>query len=341
VVSRISLQAGEATTVWTRTVGPVPPGTSFRVTPTGALTVIPVSEWQSGALVELYVEASRPGVAVVQRRSSTEGRLGRLVTEDVLTVDVLPPMRKRSARPIAAPLNASNILFFGAHPDDEILAAPLLGEGCAALGRPCTLVSATKGEAGECLRREGCLPSLAEVRSAELDASARLLGMTLSLGSMPDGSDADPERVLENWSAVAAGREQLIEAAIHEIVSSNADVVITFNPAHGSTGHPDHKAVGQLVLAAAGRLGERAPAVYFLETLATISDDGMDVTLERSPFASIVFDATQPLSWRRNARWDMMIFAAQLHRSQFPPALITSLALQPTEKRVVWLSGPY
>lgn len=246
--------------------------------------------------------------------------------------------RERPARPLAAPLGAGGIVFFGAHPDDELLAAPLLGEACATLRLPCTLLIATRGEKGACHRSDGCLPSLADVRFEELRASAQLLRMNLVAGSLPDGPAGDPQGVLEQWSRTAGGRQALINAAADEIVRSGADVLITFAPSHGSTGHPDHRAVAQLALEAVETLAGSKPRVFFIETLVELDSGGSGVVLRASDAATVWFDANLPLIWSSTARWSVLLRVAEIHRSQFPTQLVAALAAQPHHARFVWLS---
>src|SRR5713101_6792127 len=80
------------------------------------------------------------------------------------------------------------VLWIGAHPDDEAIIAPLLGDVCVERGDPCALLVATRGEAGPCELPEGCLPDLATVRTHEMQQAAALYGATLMQWSLPNGS---------------------------------------------------------------------------------------------------------------------------------------------------------
>ena len=65
-------------------------------------------------------------------------------------------------------MQSVRILWFGAHPDDELFVAPWLGamfDRGAAIG----FLVATRGEQGPCYRPEGCAPDLATVRAAVAD----------------------------------------------------------------------------------------------------------------------------------------------------------------------------
>jgi hypothetical protein len=69
-------------------------------------------------------------------------------------------VRRRAVSPSILP--AGHILFIGAHPDDEVVAAPLLGALCADAAATCSFLVLTKGEGGapaanwRCLRRRRC-----------------------------------------------------------------------------------------------------------------------------------------------------------------------------------------
>src|SRR5687767_6067917 len=76
--------------------------------------------------------------------------------------------RRRAVSPAIVP--AGHILFIGAHPDDEVVAAPLLGATCAEGGATCSFLVLTKGEGGTC-GLPVCLPDLGSVREKEMLAS--------------------------------------------------------------------------------------------------------------------------------------------------------------------------
>ena len=132
------------------------------------------------------------------------------------------------------------ILSLWAHPDDE-------GYGCGAImaravrnGQRVVCVTATRGERGstdESRWPNG--PALAEVRTAELDASLAVLGVSEHRWlDYPDGGCADVDR------GEAVGR---VRAIIDEI---KPDTILTFGP-DGGTFHPDHITVSSWASAAA------------------------------------------------------------------------------------------
>src|SRR5207248_1606521 len=89
--------------------------------------------------------------------------------------------RTRAVRP------PQKILWIGAHPDDEILVAPILGRECVERGAQCALLVMTRGEGG----------GSTEVRTAEMQRAAELLHATLTHWTFADVmADVDA-----TWSA--------------------------------------------------------------------------------------------------------------------------------------------
>ncbi len=211
--------------------------------------------------------------------------------------------------PIAARTRAVRvpgpILWIGAHPDDEILLAPLLGRDCVERGARCSLLVLTQGEAG----------ASAAVRAAEMQSAAEMLHATLTLWTFSDVmADVDA-----TWSSEAGGRAALVARIATEIEAAAPASVYTFDPRHGSTCHPAHRAVGALVIEAMA-LPTSPPPLFLVETTRTF---GSAVAVP------IVIDAS--------VHWSYLVRDAQLHASQFPAAEVEALANVPPEQRRVYL----
>lgn len=224
-----------------------------------------------------------------------------------------------------------SVLWIAAHPDDEAVVAPLLARWCLDEGARCGLLVLTRGEAGPCMIDGGCHPDVATVRSAEAGAASELFGAESILLRYADGGGSVPPR----WEASGDRPPLALRIAAH-IEAFDPEVVLTFDPRHGTSCHPDHRETGRIVLEAVATLAKR-PAVYLLETWLTYAaGTGVPQFAEALPGA-IRFDATQRLlsgdeAWAATA-WDM-----ERHPSQFPPALVDIVRNVPVDQRAVFVA---
>lgn len=215
--------------------------------------------------------------------------------------------RTRAVRP-----SHERILWIGAHPDDEALIAPLLGRECVERGARCAMLVMTHGEAG------GPGP----VRALEMQRAADMLHATLTLWTFSDvmaGVDAA-------WSGEAGGRDALIESIAAVIGAEAPTVIYTFDPAHGSTCHPAHRALGTLVIDALTRLG-MPPALFLIETAAPF--EGSSFSFRSAVSQPVVIDVAP--------QWSYLVRDAQLHASQFSAAQVESLANTPLDQRRIYV----
>ena len=204
--------------------------------------------------------------------------------------------RSRAVRP------PERILWVGAHPDDEILVSPILGRECVERGVECALLVMTRGEGG----------GSPAVRSTEMQRAAEMLHATLTHWSLPDVfGDVDAA-----WSLAAGGHAQLVANIASAIAAFAPTVIYTFDPHHGSTCHPAHRALGALVL-------EAAPPNMPIRLVETTS-----------AFTSAVAD---PIAVDAPATWSYFVRDAEIHASQFTPSQVQTFATIPAEQRRVWL----
>jgi LmbE family N-acetylglucosaminyl deacetylase len=229
----------------------------------------------------------------------------------LLALPVFPRTRAVASRIDAA----RRVLVITAHPDDELLFAPLLADRCLRAHASCAFVVMTVGENGAC-PLDVCSPDLGTVRANEMARAAALFNARLTQWMFAD--------VMENgdatWAAEAGDRAALVQQLANVIAAEAPDMILTFDPAHGSTGHPAHRAVGQLVLDTGAR------NVYLLETLAHFEGDGF--VLGNAAADAWVYVA--------NDDWQYVIRDAENHASQFTPAQVESLRMLPADERRVW-----
>lgn len=205
---------------------------------------------------------------------------------------------------------ASRILVVTAHPDDELLLAPLLGNRCVRGGASCSIVVLTEGENGTCALPEGCAPDLGTVRAAEMTRAAALLNARLTQWTYPDVM----ANVAEVWD-----RATIVRDLSSIIAIERPDLILTFDPEHGSTCHPAHREIARLVVETG------APHVFFLETIASVEGN------------RFVLANGAPLhAWSHSGDWDFAIRIAEAHASQFTSAQVDALRTLPREQQQVW-----
>ena len=206
-----------------------------------------------------------------------------------------------------------SLLAVFAHPDDESLASGGLLAWCAATGVEVSLLCLTHGEHGQAA---GGAPAaggrpLRQVRAAELEAAARVLG--ISRVRLLDHADG-----MLPW--VSPDR---LEADIgDEIHRTGPDVVITFD-ADGLYWHPDHIAVHERTTAVVAALRGRAPALFHVTlppgAMRAIVDHAALVSAARRlapPFAQSILGVADADAFGAEAPPPTLVVRAPDHAAQ-------------------------
>lgn len=223
----------------------------------------------------------------------------------------------------------SRVVWVGAHPDDELYAAPWLGALCIEEAASCTFVVMTRGEAGNCKLPEGCSPNLAAVRDSELAQSAAFFGADLVHWDFGDGTSSDVLTVANTWVDAAGGPEKLLADLI--AIFEGADIVITFDPRHGDSCHPDHRAAGAIALAVAEQMGVSAPPITLVASKGILEPAAPG---DPSVWA---FDASAPSQKLGADYWSALIHVLNTHKSQFTPDEVATVEAVPPESRKTFL----
>lgn len=249
-------------------------------------------------------------------------------------------------------LSGRTVLWVGAHPDDEATIAPLLGDLCVERGAQCTFLVATHGESGSCKLSGGCQPDLATVRTQEMRNAAALYGANLMQWDLPDGSAAQPDTVLKVWAGISGGDNALVGRMASAILTVNPDIILIFDPRHGTTCHSDHRAIAALTLSALNRLDPRPAAAYLLTPSAPIRtvylvETRLQVDANGSPklFSVAVpgdtavrgYDANQQLPRIKDTAWAYLLLNLQAHPSQFSTVDLEAVRSTASESRQVSL----
>jgi len=240
---------------------------------------------------------------------------------------------------------AGPVLAVFAHPDDESFSCSGLFTRLRDNGVPVTLVSATRGEAGE-IRGDIDAPQgeLGRVRKAELRAAMAHLGVTdvRFLGYRDSGMRGTPDN--QHPQALMQAPVEEVSAHIVDLLKERRPAAVVTFGQDGIYGHPDHVAIHRATHAAVLQAGNdpdgwRVAALYFATApreqilaraanvpnspLASLSPE--ELAQVGTPVAEIttIFNLTPEELQRKLA-------ALLAHRSQFGDAAPWS-ALPPAE----------
>jgi N-acetyl-1-D-myo-inositol-2-amino-2-deoxy-alpha-D-glucopyranoside deacetylase len=134
------------------------------------------------------------------------------------------------------------LLLVHAHPDDEAISTGGAMMKAKGEGHRVVLVTSTRGEAGEIynMDEKATRPRLGEVRTKELEAAAKILGVDRL--EFLDYRDSGMVGTPENEDPRSFHQAPLEEAAAKLAAilrEERPDVVVTYD-ADGTYGHPDH-----------------------------------------------------------------------------------------------------
>jgi LmbE family N-acetylglucosaminyl deacetylase len=148
------------------------------------------------------------------------------------------------------------LIAFHAHPDDEALLTAGTMARAAAEGHRVVLVVATDGAEGLAAQAYAADGRLAQRRLAELETSARALGVARveHLGYADSGFDGSAAPVGGAVTFVQAPVEEAAERLAAVLREESADVLLTYD-SNGGYGHPDHVRVHEVGALAARLAG--------------------------------------------------------------------------------------
>ncbi|MGQ0601720.1 MAG: PIG-L deacetylase family protein [Anaerolineales bacterium] len=236
------------------------------------------------------------------------------------------------------------------HPDDETLGLGSTLAKYAAEGVETYLLCATRGERGWAgdPKDDPGLTGLGQIRAAELQAAARVLGLhEVTLLDYIDGDvdQADPAR--------------LIAEIVQHVRRVQPQVVVTFPP-DGNYGHPDHIALSQFTTAAlvcaadasytdsAQQPAHRVSKLYYMVDAKSMvellqKEFGFDIRMavdgvERNWVAWEPWAVTTRLDTAEH--WHTVVAAMRCHQSQLPS--LGDMPNWPEEiQRKVWAHGTF
>jgi LmbE family N-acetylglucosaminyl deacetylase len=181
----------------------------------------------------------------------------------------------------------ATVVFFHAHPDDEVTTTGGTIAQLAAEGHRVVLVTATRGELGEVpvgLLADG--EALPDRRVEELAESCRVLGIArqVFLGYHDSGM-AGEESNERSGAFAAADVDESARLLAGILRDEGADVLVAYDE-HGGYGHPDHVMVHRVGLRAADLAGTHrvfmatVDRTYLQGLMPSVQRTGVEVTPE-------------------------------------------------------------
>jgi len=141
-------------------------------------------------------------------------------------------------------------MWIAPHPDDEFLSGPILARSKKYYHNPLYFLVLTHGQGGHCGLARGCSPDLGTVRGEEIKKAAGFYGAQLQNENfynapLPASSFPKRQEIYDIWKR-QGNPELVIAKAIRKF---RPDLVITFDPDHGASGHPEHQLTARLAIA--------------------------------------------------------------------------------------------
>jgi LmbE family N-acetylglucosaminyl deacetylase len=141
-------------------------------------------------------------------------------------------------------------MWIAAHPDDECFSGSILAKASLRCSNPLHMLVLTHGEGGECCAAHKKDRPLAEVRAEEMREVARRYKASLTLerffnAALPVESFPMRHELARRWLEQGDPAD-VVRIAICDF---KPDVVLTFSPLFGATGHPEHQLTARFALA--------------------------------------------------------------------------------------------
>lgn len=216
------------------------------------------------------------------------------------------------------------IMWVGAHPDDEVLVGAIVAKASLVYHCPLYFLVMNHGDGGECCRPEGCNPDVATVRGEEMQEVARLYGAELQHewfynAPLPVSSFPKRHEIAEIWRA---HKDPTLVCA-QAVRRFKPDVLLTFGPSFGATGHPEHQLASRFATAGVRLAADKNAG---MDGLAPHRVDRVYYGLNSVPLARAlgggdpeqpteIFDASQHCRWGMSCS-EVMAWFTRPHKTQ-------------------------
>lgn len=248
--------------------------------------------------------------------------------------------------PLAEMMAGKRVLLVSAHPDDEGLFAPLMAEVCRFNEATCHMVVAAEAKSPGCIipLKLHDLEKCSSMRRHEVAASAANLNASHEFYGWRDvllpWNDAGLDRNIDEWAKDIGGRAKLVQRISKTLRAFKPDYLLGFDPRHGTTCHPNHRAIVLLAIEAVEQLPpEQRPDVWLVSDfavpttappdLAPIIDGFGIVRWPNDKVATTWYDSNFKLPNGRTT-WDYLVDALRLNSTQFPDIATGKLTPNPS-----------
>lgn len=215
-------------------------------------------------------------------------------------------------------------MWIAPHPDDECFPGSILARSSIFYGNPLYMLVFTHGDGGECCIPEGCHPDVKTVRGLEMASVAKMYKAELQHeyyfnAPLPVKSFPKREEIFIKW--MEQGDPILVAAKA--IRRFRPDLLLTFEPTFGATGHPEHQLASRVAtagirLAADPSVDIEGYAVHRVQrTYYVLNRFWLLVMFGHGDPGPVTeeFDATLPCTPLMTCQ-DFMSEATKLHRTQ-------------------------
>jgi LmbE family N-acetylglucosaminyl deacetylase len=248
--------------------------------------------------------------------------------------------------PLAEMMAGKRVLLVSAHPDDEGLFAPLLAEVCRFNGATCHMVVAADAKSPGCIvpLKMHDLEKCSSMRRQEVAASAANLNASHEFYGWRDvlspWNDAGLDRNIHEWAQDMGGRNKLVKRISETLEKFKPDYLLGFDPRHGTSCHPNHRAIVLLAIEAVKQLPTEERPDVWLESdfavpttappgLAPIIDGFGIVRWPNDNVATTWYDSNFKLPNGRTT-WDYLVDVLRLNSTQFPDVATGKVTPSPT-----------
>lgn len=254
--------------------------------------------------------------------------------------------KSRFSGALAEMMAGKRIVLVSAHPDDEGLFAPLMAEACRFNGATCHMVVAADAESPGCIipLQLNDLEQCSAMRRHETAASAANLNSTYEFYGWRDvlvpWNDAGLDRNIAEWAKDAGGRGQLVQRILRTLAEFKPDFLLGFDPRHGTTCHPNHRATVLLTLEAVEQLPlEQKPDVWLVSDFAVPTTappnlvpiiEGFGIVRWPDDKATATwYDSNFALPNGRTS-WDYLVDVLRLNSTQYPEVATGKMTPNPS-----------